>query len=162
MIVIGSQIAAIRGFAVSSPIDPVLRFLCGRIVELARPRRALAGGSSPDEFGLLLDGVWQAFGPQGEASPAFGVADEAKRLHAGLPVAMRRRVGELIAEVPRQSIDAHAYIASCNRAADRSGLLACGSAATAIEACSEPGPHLTRFAASRGYRRARRALRTRR
>src|SRR5262249_38094841 len=34
VILIGAEIAAIRGFEVTPAIDPVLRFGCGRIVEL--------------------------------------------------------------------------------------------------------------------------------
>jgi tetratricopeptide (TPR) repeat protein len=162
VIVIGSEVVSIRGFQVAPAVDATLRFICGSIVELTRPRRVLAAGGTPEEFELLLDALWHAFGPQHDASTAFGVAEEAKRLHSALPVAMRRRIGELIAEVPRQSVDARAYITACTRAADRSGLLACGDAAAAIEASPAPGPHLIRFAASRGYRRGRRALRTRR
>ncbi|HKA91633.1 MAG TPA: hypothetical protein VKE22_28415 [Haliangiales bacterium] len=156
------QITAIRGVNADPAIEPVLRFGCGRLVEMCRSRRVFALGTSADELVLLLDGLWQAFGPQTGASADLGVADEAKRLHSVLPVGLRRRVGELIAEVPRSSIDPHAYIASCNRAADRSGLLACGNAAAALEAHPDAAAHLTRFAASRGYRNARRALRTRR
>ena len=160
VLVIGSDIKAIRGVDVDPMIDPTLRFICGRVVELTRPRRIFAVGRRPDEFALLLDALWYAFGRQTSTTADVHVVNEAKRVRSRLPIAIQRRIRDLIAGVPRESLDASAYIASCNRAADRSGLLACGHVAAAIDLCSEPD--LIRLTASRSYRRARRALHTQR
>jgi hypothetical protein len=157
VVVVGSDIIKIRGIDVDLSIDPVLRFILGRIVELCRPRRLLAVGGSADDFELLLDAVWHAFGPRSHAAVGVGVAMLAMRLQSRLTAAIRGRICKLVAEVPRQSIDAHGYIASCQRAADRSGLVASGDLAAAIELCVDRAD-ITRLAASRGYRRARHAL----
>jgi hypothetical protein len=79
-----------------------------------------------------------------------------------MPVTLRRRIGELFASEPRDSFDAAAYAAACRRAADRSGLLACGHAPTAVAATPGERTHVVKFAASPKYRIARRTLRTRR
>ncbi|HEU0033941.1 MAG TPA: tetratricopeptide repeat protein [Kofleriaceae bacterium] len=148
-IVVGADLAAIR--SIEDPAtDPMLRFELGRVVELVRPRRLLATGVDRDAFVRFVDGLWQAFGPGGDPTRD----DEAKRIHAALPVPLRRKITELIAELPRDAVDPDAYLAACERAADRSGLVACGNATVAIARA----PHLQSFAASRAYRSARQRL----
>jgi hypothetical protein len=156
VVVFGHDITAIHGEDVDPMIDPVLRFICGRAAELCRPRRMLATAGSPQQFQMLLDAVWHAFGPRPGRSIAASRALAAK-LRARLSGQMQDRIGELIVNVPRETIDAHRYSAACRRAADRSGLLACGDASVALELCPSRG-ELIKFAASRRYRRARRAL----
>jgi tetratricopeptide (TPR) repeat protein len=158
---VGAEMAAVLGVDVTPPADATLRFKLGRAVELARARRIFAMGTDREAFRLLVDGLWCACGARSEQPADPAVADEAKRLHSVLPIALRRRIGELLADVPRDTLDVDAYIGVCERAADCSGLLACGNVAGAIAARPEASAHLVRFAASRRYRLARRRLRTR-
>jgi hypothetical protein len=156
VVVFGHDITAVHRGDVDPSIDPVLRFICGRAAELCRPRRMLATAGSPQQFAVLLDAVWHGFGPRpSRLSPAARAL--ATKLRSRLSVQMRDQIGDLIADVPRETVDARRYIAACLRAADRSGLVACGDASVAIELCFARD-ELIKFAASRRYRRARRAL----
>ncbi|MEO8554179.1 MAG: hypothetical protein ABI678_29590, partial [Kofleriaceae bacterium] len=68
-----------------------------------------------------------------------------------------------LAGVELPALDTNAYLAACERAADRSGLLACGDIGVAI-ACAGGAArarHLVRLAASPRYLTARRTLRSR-
>jgi len=123
--------------------DSLLRYKLGRAVELARARRVLALGE-PGALEALLDGL-----------------ADAKRL-AVLPLPLRRRVTELLAAAPRDTLDLAGYRAACHRAADRSGLVASGDPAEVLAAHPLAAAHLMRFAASRAYRRALRTVRAKR
>jgi tetratricopeptide (TPR) repeat protein len=161
VIVIGSKIEALRANDAGPTTDPFLRFTFGRVVELARPRRLFA--ADPDAFVLLANGLWRAFGPSDGEGNDPAIEEEAKRLRSVLPIPLRRRISEQLATISRDEFDPTAYVEACNRSADRSGLLACGDATAALELAGgrNAAPHLVRFAASRKYRTARRALRAR-
>jgi hypothetical protein len=146
VIVLGPRFASERARSQHDAVpgeDAELRFRLGRVVELARPRRLLARLAIP---------LWQAFGG-GEPTA------EAEKLRSVLPVAMRRRIAERIVEP-----DVDAYLAGCERAADRAGLLACGDVAIAIALAGGPARarHLVELAASKAYLATRKKLRPRR
>jgi hypothetical protein len=110
--------------------DAELRFKLARIVELSRPRRVFA------------------------VSPTFvRFIGELDKLHAKLPIVVRRRLTDWTAAAG--PLDPKAYVAACQRAADRAGLLACGDASVAVA----HAPHLARLAASPRYLAIRRTLR---
>ncbi|HEY5951765.1 MAG TPA: tetratricopeptide repeat protein [Kofleriaceae bacterium] len=161
VVVLGSEIASICGVDVTASIDAMLRFKLGRAVELARPHRLFATGTEPDAFRRLVGGLWVACAANRDNSIDPALADEAKRLHSLLPMTLRRRIGEVFATKPREAFDADRYITSCHRAADRSGMLACGNVAIATAAGPSDATAVVRFAASRRYRLARRRLRVR-
>ena len=158
VIVIGDGLAAVRAVDGDAKYDPLLRFKVGRVVELARARRAFAAGVDAEAFALMVAALRHAFAPQPNVDPT--VADEAKRVHGAIPVTLRGRVSELLAATPPQAMDANAYLVACQRAADRSGLLASGNATVAIKEVSDR-PSLVRFAVSKAYRTTRRGLRAR-
>jgi len=160
IVVIGAGLASVRARSRSDADlgDLELRFKLGRIVEYVRPRRVYT--VDRDAFHRTLAGLRHAFG--GAASEDRAVIAEAERLHSLLPVALRRRMTERLASIPDPEPDR--FLAACERAADRAGLLACGDAAIAIETAGGPdaAPHLARFAASPRYLAARHKLRARR
>jgi tetratricopeptide (TPR) repeat protein len=170
VIVIGPRLASLRAASRSElasgphPIagDAALRFKLGRLVELARPRRVFAAGSSPDAFALLVAALSHAFGPMSPPRDREIVA-EAERLRSKLPVVLRKRLTEQLASLPPDALDPVAFRAGCERAADRAGLIACGDAAIAIELAGGPqaAPHVARLAASKSYLAVRRRLRGR-
>jgi hypothetical protein len=86
---------------------------------------------------------------------------DADRLRNTLPAQLRRRIAEQLANT---TTSAQSYLAACERAADRAGLLACGHVAVAVELAGGPevARHLVELAASQRYLTARRALRPRR
>ena len=75
---------------------------------------------------------------------------------------LRRRLADKLAAA--DALDPDAYVAACERAADRAGLLACGNVEIAIALAGGPtvARHLVRLAASQRYLAARRKLRSRR
>lgn len=165
VVVIGSRFASFRARSTSDgelDSDAELRFRLGRIIELSRPNRLFAAGGDPEGFALLVAGLWQAFGtPDGE--PTREVAREADRLHFAVPVQLRRRLGERLADLAPDQLDLQAYRDACERAADRAGLLACGHTGIALHLAggADHAPHLVRLAASQKYLAARRKLRRR-
>lgn len=165
VLVVGQRLAAVRARSrsdVEQDVDAELRFRLGRIVELSRPHRLFVAGSERDAFARIVAGLWHAFGKP-DVAPTHEVAREAERLRHALPVALRRRIGERLASLPASALDLQAYVASCQRAADRAGHLACGHTAIAIHLAGGPlrAPHLVKLAASNKYRAARRKLRRR-
>jgi tetratricopeptide (TPR) repeat protein len=165
VLVVGARLLDQRAMS-RSDLDPIarggdseLRFALGRVVELARPRRLFAVGTEPEVFERLLAALVHAFG-QPSTSP--GVVREAERLRSLLSVQLRRRIGDRIAAISAH-LDAHAYIEACRRAADRSGLLACGDVTLAIDLSGGPeaARHLARLAVSPRYRVVRKKLTTR-
>ena len=169
VVVLGPRLAKLR--ASSSPTtarktresdptaDAELRFRLGRVVELTRARRLFAVGTSPTTFARLVAGLAHAFGGASSTEPA--IVAEADRLRAAIPLLLRRKLSDRLADTG--TLDAAGYIAACERAADRSGLLACGDIGVAIAAAGGPAAarHLVRFAASPRYHAARRKLRSR-
>lgn len=155
LVVIGPRLAASRA---RTPVvedlgDLELRFRLGRIVELARPHRVFAAAPG---FELLVAGLRHAFGAPGPHDEAEG-----ERLKAALPLLLRRKIA---ARVEGARLDAKAYRAACERAADRAGLLACGHVGVAVELAGGPeaGRHLVRLASTQRYLATRRKLRVRR
>ena len=135
-----------------------LRFQLGRIVELSRPHRLFS--TNVARLGLLVAGIWHAFGKP-ELEIPRDVAREAERLHHALPVQLRRRIGERLAVLASPTaLDPQAYIAACNRAADRAGLLACGHVGVALDQTGG-ARHVLALASSQKYLAARRKLRHR-
>jgi hypothetical protein len=114
-------------------------------------------------FERFVAGLVRAFGKPTGAEVTRDVAREAERLHQALPVATRRRLSERLASVSPTSVDADAYLAACERAADRAGLVACGHPGYAIHLAGGPdrAKHLVALAASQKYLAAQRKLRRR-
>jgi tetratricopeptide (TPR) repeat protein len=160
IVVLGPRLAAMRARTtadVDTTRDLELRFHLGRIVELARPRRIFT--RSP-RFAQLIAALLQAFAGAPPGSDA--VTAQAERLKSVLPMLLRRRLADKLGGTPR--LDAGAYVAACERAADRSGLLACGHVGLATELAggAAAARHVVRLAASPRYLVARRSLRSRR
>jgi len=165
IVVIGPRLAAIRAQS-QSDADPVvdteLRFRLGRVIELVRTRRLFAAGSTPAQFARFVGGLYHAFGRQTEVDGS--IASEADRLRSAIPLLLRRRITDRLAGVELAALEPTAYLAACERAADRSGMLACGDAGVAIAYAggAASARHLVRLAASPKYLAARRKLRSRR
>jgi hypothetical protein len=166
IVVIGPKLASIRAQS-QSEADPVvdteLRFRVGRVVELVRTKRLFAAGSTPAAFARFVAGLHHAFGAaKSEVDPS--IAAEADRLKSAIPLLLRRRLGERLANVELAQLDTTAYLACCERAADRSGMLACGDIGVAVGFAggATAARHLVRMAATPRYLTARRALRSRR
>lgn len=160
VVVFGGQLVQLKSARGMAENEADVRFAIGRVIELARPRRIFAAGTSASAFRLLVQGLFQAFGkPADDVDDA--VANEAERLRTKLPMLIRRRLTDLLATIDRAALDPDAYLAACARAADRSGLLACCNTIEAIRLAGGPeaAPHLVRFAASAKYLEARRKLR---
>jgi hypothetical protein len=170
VVVVGRRLAQVRARTRADTEvggDSELRFRLGRVVELTRPRRIFAAGTDRESFGHLLAGLCHAFGkPVEQIAPA--AAAQADRMRSALPLQLRRRITDWLAS--RQStrsaasgLDPDAYVAGCQRAADRAGLLACGDVSVAIALAGGPGAakHLIRLAATPRYLAARRKLRSR-
>lgn len=166
VIAIGPRLAHTRATSqgdAAPTSDGELRFRLGRIVELARTKRLLAAGTSPAQFKRFVAGIAQAFG-----RPTAGVHDqaavtEADRLRSAIPLLLRRRLIERLSTVAPSELDTAGYLAACERAADRSGLLACGDVSVAIAHAggATQARHLVRLAASPRYLAARKQLRSR-
>jgi hypothetical protein len=157
VIVLGAKSASRRAMTHSdhdARSDAALRFQLGRLVELARWRRAFALGASRDDFAALLDAL-RALAPGATSTP------DGERLRGKLPVTHRQKLADKLAALSPSAFDPDAYIAACRRAADRAGLLACGNIVAAVSLAGGPNtaPHLLRLAGSRRYLAVRRALR---
>jgi tetratricopeptide (TPR) repeat protein len=163
VVVIGPRLASIRAQS-QSDADPTadaeLRFKLGRVVELVRTHRLFAAGSTPAAFARFVAGLVHAFGRP--AVVDVTVAAEADRLKSAIPLLLRRRLADRLIDVDA-GFDTTAYVAACERAADRSGLLACGDISVAIAHAggASAARHLVRLAASPRYLTARRKLRSR-
>jgi tetratricopeptide (TPR) repeat protein len=135
-----------------------MRFMIGRAVEQARPERVAATGTPPAVFARLVAGLVRAFG-RGKTLAVADVPEdkidaEAQRLKKTLSVAVRMRLEELLAAAAIDRLDPEAYRAACERAADRAGLIACGSLDAAIGWGQGAGEarHLVELAAKARYR----------
>ena len=80
-----------------------------------------------------------------------------------LPVALRRRMTERLATLAPTALDPPGYLAGCERAGDRAGLLACGDIGVALAICGGPAAasHIVRLASTQRYLAARLKLRSR-
>jgi tetratricopeptide (TPR) repeat protein len=164
VVVVGRNLAELRARSRSDAEardNAELRYALGRVVELARPRRLFAVGREREELEWLVAALEHAFG----TSPAPDdpdLAREAERLRSLLSVQLRRKLADRFAALTAP-LDAVAYLAACRRAAERSGLLACGDVAVAIDLAGGPqaARHLVRLAASPRYLVARGQLTSR-
>ncbi|MFT3694961.1 MAG: tetratricopeptide repeat protein [Kofleriaceae bacterium] len=164
VVVIGPRLASMRAQSQHDAdvvADTELRFRLGRVVELARTRRLFAAGTGPAQFKRFVTGLTQAFGPPGHSDNDRSAVTEADRLKSAIPLLLRRRISEKLAGA--EPLDTSAYLQACERAADRSGLLACGDIGVAIMAAGGPARarHLVKLAASPRYLLARKKLRSR-
>jgi hypothetical protein len=163
VLVLGPRLASIRSRSRSDAeydADAELRFRLGRAVELARPHRLFALGSEPEVYVKLVAALVHAFGPKQDEVERH-VALEAERLRKSVPVVLRAKLAEKLASGP--ALDAPSYLAACERAADRAGLVACGHPGIAIHLAggADRARHLVRLAASQAYRGAQKKLRRR-
>jgi tetratricopeptide (TPR) repeat protein len=164
IVLIGPRLASVRAQS-QSDADPVvdteLRFRLGRVVELVRTRRLLAAGTTPAQFKRFVTGLYHAFAKP--IDPNNSAVTEGDRLRSAIPLLLRRRITERLAGVDLAELDTTAYLAACERAADRSGLLACGDIGVAIACAGGPARarHLVRLAANPRYLAARKRLRSR-
>jgi hypothetical protein len=165
VIVLGPRLVSKRAQSRSDAdanADAELRFRIGRAVELARPHRVLAAGAGAIGFAHFVGGLRHAFGKSEDGVPVDAeVAREADRLRAALPLRLRTRLSEQLAAVSPEGLDPARYLAACQRAADRAGLLACGQIAVAVAQAggASSARHLVELAASPAYLRTRRKLR---
>jgi tetratricopeptide (TPR) repeat protein len=163
VVVLGPRLAALRAQShadAEQTSDAELRFRLGRVVELSRPRRVFT--AETEGFTRFIGGLGHAFGRLSVVIDP-DLAAEAERLHKIIPMLVRRRISERLAEISRP-LDPAAYVAASQRAADRAGLLACGRVDLAIQLAGGPAQasHLIKLAASRGYLAIRKKLRPRR
>ncbi|MEP6859297.1 MAG: hypothetical protein ABJE66_01670 [Deltaproteobacteria bacterium] len=164
VVLIGPRLASIRAQSQSDAdpaVDSELRFRLGRVVELVRTRRLLAAGTSPAQFKRFVTGLYHAFAKS--IDPNNSAVTEGDRLRSAIPLLLRRRITERLAGVELAELDTTAYLAACERAADRSGLLACGDIGVAIAYAggAAQARHLVRLAANPGYLAAHKRLRSR-
>ncbi len=162
-IVLGPRLARVRVTSEhDSAHDAALRFELGRILELARWRRVFASGVAHEDL-LAFVAALAALAPGGEATASPGAIRDAERLRGRLPLTHRKRLADKLESLPAGAFDGDAYLASCRRAADRAGLLACGDLVVAIDRVGgiAAAPHLIAMAVTHDYLAARRALRHR-
>ncbi len=163
VVIIGSRLASVRASSRGDghvATDAALRFQLGRIVELSLPHRVFA--ALPEEtFALLVAGLRHGFGPAAGRPDSPEIVAEAERLRSKLPVALRQRMSERLAAIAPDALDPRGYVAACQRAADRAGLLACGDVMVAIQLAggARVASHLVRLASSRRYLAVRKKLR---
>jgi lipopolysaccharide biosynthesis regulator YciM len=165
VIVLGPRLAQLRARShaeIEADVDTDLRYRLGRIVELARPHRLFAAGVDAPTFDRFVAALVHAFARRADAVPP-DVAREADRLHGAVAVATRRRLSDRLTDIAADALDATRYRAGCERAADRSGLIACGHPGYAIHAAggADKARHLIELAASQRYLAAQRKLRRR-
>jgi hypothetical protein len=138
-----------------------LRFLLGRAAELARPERVVAAGQRPEDLARLLASLARAFGgPRLVDAATRLVRDpDVQRAHddvvrTALPVKLRAKIETILAQLSPGDLDPDRYLAACQRAADRAGLLVSGDPATAVAAArarGETGSHIVRAVAAPGW-----------
>ncbi len=118
------------------------RALVARAVELARPEHLVIAGLPADEAARLLASVARLYGPPvlREAASANGVdrgADE--QVRGALPVKLRTRLEQQLAQLPVSALDPARSIAASQRDADRAALLMGGLPATIVAAAAARG-----------------------
>ncbi len=114
--------------------DLELRFLLARAAELVRPSRIVATGLPVAHWEQLIASLLRIFGDldsADEVSESQHAQDET--LRKTLPVRTRAKLEAILSETPGlASSTATAFLAACQRAADRSGLLVCGDVDSAL------------------------------
>jgi len=162
MIVLGPRV---RGLDGASPPPGELRFLLGRIAALAQPARVVFAGAPREDAARLLAAVVRSFGPPllaMGASRLIGDADHAEdvqrrhdeHVRTTLPVRLRQRFTELLAKMSARDLDLDAFLAACERTADRAGLLVSdepGIAFAHVRARGGATEHLVRAALAPGW-----------
>ncbi len=164
VVVFGPALASVRAGSRGDghqETDAALRFQLGRTVELSRPHRLFAA-MPEDALALLVAGLQHGLGRPQPPAASGQVMAEAERLRSRLSVALRQRLTERLAALGPSPLDPRAYVAACQRAADRAGLLACGDVTVAIQLAggARRAPHLVQLAASRRYLAIRKKLRS--
>jgi tetratricopeptide (TPR) repeat protein len=155
VVVLGPRLAA-----ENAPPDEVRAHLA-RAIELVRPEHlAFAGLPSPDATRLVTS-VARLFGPPAlrDAVSMLLADEDVQRAHdelvkGSLPVKLRTRLEQLLANAPPDALDNARYLASCHRTADRSALLVGGDAATIVAGARARGDsveHLIRAIAQPGW-----------
>jgi hypothetical protein len=164
MIVIGPRL---RGQGGTPPSAGELRFLLGRAAALAQPARVIFAGAPREDAGRLLAAVVRSFGPPSLAAAVARLIPESGAEHAEgvqkmhdehvrttLPVRLRRQLEQILATASPRDLDLDAFLAACERTADRAGLLACDVPAAAfahVRARGGDTGHLARAALSAGW-----------
>jgi hypothetical protein len=145
---------------------PEVRYWMGWAAELVRAERLMALGLPRADFDALLGALQRVFGAgagagAGGAGGAGGADTEHDELlRKTLPVKLRRRLQEMIRATSSAELDAGRYIAACERAASRAGLLASGDlpSAIALAGGAERAGHLIDVALDETYLDARATL----
>jgi hypothetical protein len=168
IIVLGPQALRTAG---DGAHDAELRFLLGRAAELARPERVAAAGLPREELMNLVASLARCFAPAAVAAAVPSTIDDVdvRRAHddllrGTLPVKLRSRLERLLEDVRVPDLDVDRFVAACERAADRAGLLASGDVAAALlharavaggieltANAADRAPHVARLALSAGY-----------
>lgn len=149
VIVFGPRLAETSSDA--TPVsDLELRFLLARAAELVRPSRIIATGQPIEVWEQLIASLWRIFGDANtddEVSESQHAQDE--ELRTTLPVRARATLESMLSERPQLAGSAAPaeFLAACERAADRSGLLLCGDIDAALRYASqqEDSSHLLRM-----------------
>tara|TARA_R110002073_G_scaffold225022_9_gene385475 strand:- start:5956 stop:14361 length:8406 start_codon:yes stop_codon:yes gene_type:complete len=136
--------------------DLELRFLLARAAELVRPSRIVAAGQPAKVWEQLIASLWRIFGDAdtaSEVSESQHLQDE--ELRTTLPVRARAKLEDLLSERPQLAGSAAPtrFLAACQRAADRSGLLLCGDMDSALRyaAWQDDQTHLLRMPLQPAY-----------
>ena len=159
VVVLGPRLAGERSAGVS---DLEMRFQLARAAELARPARIIAAGLGAERLTVLCSSLVRVFGHRGGDSAA---RDDDELLRTTLPVRVRTQLEKLLGAARGRTLDAARYVAACQRAADRAGLLICGDVDTAVRLGGVVGPdgskqvrHIFELVLRRGYLAARARL----
>ena len=133
-----------------------MRFLLARAAELVRPSRIVAAGQPAKVWEQLIASLWRIFGDAdtaSEVSESQHLQDE--ELRTTLPVRARAKLEDLLSERPQLAGSAAPtrFLAACQRAADRSGLLLCGDMDSALRyaAWQDDQTHLLRMPLQPAY-----------
>ncbi|MEP6863980.1 MAG: hypothetical protein ABJE66_25355, partial [Deltaproteobacteria bacterium] len=157
VIVLGPRLSA-EGDAVPRT---ELRALLARAVELTRPEHLAFAGLPARDATRLLTSVVRLFGPAAlrESVSALIVEEDVQHAHdemvkGALPVKLRTRLEQLLANLPPNALDNARYVAACHRDADRAALLVGGDPnviAANAHARGETMEHLVRAVAQPGW-----------
>jgi tetratricopeptide (TPR) repeat protein len=153
VIVLGKRFIA----ETSPPRSTEIRAILGRAIELTRPEHLAFAGLPPREATRLLTSVVRLFGPPAlrDAVSALLPDEDVQRAHddmvkGALPVKLRSRLEQLLANLPALALDNAKYLAACHRNADRAALLVGGDPAAVVAAAAARGDsteHLIRAVA---------------
>jgi Tfp pilus assembly protein PilF len=138
-----------------------LRFLLGRAAELARPERVVAVGQTRDDLRRLLASLARAFGGSRLADAAARLVrdPDVQRAHdevvrTALPVKLRGKIEAVLGQLAVGDLDPERYLAACQRAADRAGMLLSDDPAAAVASVRARGDsveHVVRAITAPGW-----------